>query len=128
MTINQISTATNVQGPDLSGTQNDSRKFFNNFFARDFSVGAANDVIVAYFEKYTGNAIAGKNLAATVLYTAQAQNLDPMAVLAEFQKLTPGQIDNYLAAFLNFNRVPTSVIGVKQVQQTSPYITRSILP
>lgn len=128
MSTNQISTATNIQGPDLSGTQNNTQKFFNNFFARDFSVGAANDVIVAYFEKYTGNSSTGKTLAATVLYTAQAQNLDPMAVLAEFQKLTPGQLDNYLAAFLNFNRVPTSQIGVKQTTQTSPYITRSILP
>jgi hypothetical protein len=128
VTTNQISTATNVQGPDLSNTQNNTQKFFNNFFARDFSIGAANDVITAYFENYTGNPSTGKTLAATVLYTAQAQNLDPMAVLAEFQKLSPGQLDNYLAAFLNFNRVPTSQIGVKQVQQASPYITRSILP
>lgn len=128
MSTNQISTATNVQGPDLSNVQNNTQKFFNNFFARDFAIGAANDIIVAYFEKYTGSATNGKMLAATVIYTAQAQNLDPMAVLAQFQKLTPGQVDNYLAAFLNFNRVPTSTIGVKQIQQTSPFITRSILP
>lgn len=128
MSTNQISTATNIQGPDLSSTKNNPQKYFNNFFARDFSIGAANDVITAYFEEYTGNPATGKTLAATVLYTAQAQNLDPMAVLAEFQKLTPGQIDNYLAAFLNFNRVPTSQIGIKQTTQASPYITRSILP
>ena len=51
-----------------------------------------------------------------------------MAVMAEFQKLGQGEIDNYLAAFLNFNRIPTSMIGVKKTQQTSKYITRSILP
>lgn len=128
MNTNQISTATNVQGPDLSGTQNNTQKYFNNFFARDFSAGAANDVITAYFEKYTGSKTTGKMLAATVLYTAKAQNLDPMAVLAEFQKLSAKEIDNYLAAFLNFNRVPTSTIGIKKVQQTNPFITRSILP
>ena len=125
---NQIGTATNLQGPDLSSTLQNTQKYFNNFFARDFSIGAANDVITAYFEKYTGSATNGKMLAATVIYTAQAQNLDPMAVLAEFQKLTPGQIDNYLAAFLNLNRIPTSTIGIKKNVSTSPFIKRSILP
>ena len=128
MANNQIGTATNVTGPDLSGVQNNAQKYFNNFFARDFSIGIANDVITAYFEKYTGNKSAGQALAATVIYTAQANSLDPLSILAEFQKLGQGEIDNYLAAFLNFNRVPTSTIGVKKTQQTSKYITRSILP
>lgn len=124
---NQITTATNIQAPDLSNAQQDPNKYFNNFFAIDFSVGAANDAIVAYFEKYTGNATSGKALAAAVLYTAQAQNMDPMVVLAEFQRMPANELNNYLAAFLNFNRVPTSIIGIKTTQSTSPYITRSII-
>jgi hypothetical protein len=125
---NQISTATNVQGPDLSNAQKDTNKFFNNFFAFDMSIGAANDAIVAYFEKYTGNASSGKALAAAVIYTAKAQNLDPMNVLSQFQQLSAGELNSYLAAFLNFNRVPTSTIGIKTGTTTSPYISRSILP
>lgn len=124
---NQITTATNVQAPDLSNAQQDPNKYFNNFFAIDFSIGSANDAIVAYFEKYTGNATAGKALAAAVLYTAQAQNLDPMVVLTEFQRMPANELNNYLAAFLNFNRVPTSIIGIKTTQSTSPYISRSII-
>jgi hypothetical protein len=124
---NQITTATNIQAPDLSNVQQDPNKYFNNFFAVDFSVGAANDAIVAYFEKYTGNATSGKALAAAVLYTAQAQNMDPMVVLAEFQRMPANELNNYLAAFLNFNRIPTSIIGIKTTQSTSPYITRSII-
>ena len=122
-----LTTATNTQAPNLSGTQNNASKFFNNFFAGDFSIGASNDAVTAYFEKYTGNAATGKALAATVIYTAQAQNLDPMAVLSEFQKLSTGELNNYLAAFLNFNRVPTSTIGIKTTATTSPLITRTIL-
>jgi len=126
---NQITTATNTQAPDLSNTQQDPNKYFNNFFAFDFSVGAeANDAITAYFEDYTGSKTSGNALAAAVLYTAKAQNIDPMVVLTEFQKLSPGELNNYLAAFLNFNRVPTSTIGFKSASQTNPYITRSILP
>ena len=124
----QITTATNIQAPNLSGTQNNASKYFNNFFAGDFSIGSANDAITAYFENYTGNKSSGQSLAAAVIYTAQAQNLDPMVVLGEFQKLTTGELNNYLAAFLNFNRVPTRQIGIKTITNTSTYITRTILP
>jgi hypothetical protein len=125
---NQISTATNVAAPDLSNPQNaDGNKYFNNFYALDFSTGSSNDVITAYFEKYTGDLTSGKNLAAAVQYTAKSQNLNPLAVLDEFQKLPKGQLDNYLAAFLNSNRVPTSLIGFKTSNKTSVYIERSIL-
>jgi hypothetical protein len=127
MTTNQISTATNLQAPDLSNAQQDARKYFNNYFAGDFGVGAANDAITAYFEKYTGNAASGQALAAAVIYTARAQNIDPMQVFSDFQKLKSNELNNYLAAFLNFNRVPTSIIGIKSTSTTSPYITRSIL-
>ena len=92
---NQISTAVNTQSPDLSNTQQDPNKYFNNFFAKDFSIGPANDVIVAYFEKYTNNAESGRALAGAVIYTAQAQNMDPMAVFSEFQKMRPNELNNY---------------------------------
>jgi hypothetical protein len=126
--MTQISTATNVQAPNLSNDQNNTPKYFNNFYGIDFAIGAANDAITAYFEKYTGNAESGKALAATVIYTAQAQGIDPMTALNEFQKLSPNQVNSYLAAFLNFTRVPTSLIGFKTTPTTSNYITRTILP
>ena len=125
---NNLTTAINVSSPDLSGIQDNPEKFFNNFFSVEFSVGSSDDALVAYFESYTNNPTAGRALAAAVAYTAKAQNIDPMVVLADFQKLSKGQLNSYLAAFLNFNRIPTSQIGIKQGTQTSPYITRSILP
>jgi len=127
MTTNQTTTATNITGPDLSNTTNDANKYFNNLYHTEFSVGPADAVIIAFFEQYTANKLAAKNMAATVLYTAMAQNLDPMAVLAEFQKLPKGQLNNYLAAFLNANRVPTSVLGIKSTAGTNPLVARTIL-
>jgi hypothetical protein len=62
-----------------------------------------------------------------VVYTALAQNLDPMAVMAQFQSLPPGQLTNYLAAFLNATRAPTSMLGLKTQTTTSPYVTRTVL-
>lgn len=130
MTTTQSSTATNVTAPDLSLATStvDATKYFNNFYATKFTVSAgANDAVLAFFEQYTQNKIAANNLTAAIIYTAQAQNLNPLTVLSEFQALPKGQLNSYLTAFLNVNRAPTSVLGINNGTKTSPYITRSIL-
>lgn len=124
----QITTATNVTGPDLSGAKHDSRKYFNNFYAIDFSTSSdANDAITAFFQQYASNPATAKNMAGAVIYTALAQKVDPMKVLSDFQKMSKGEINVYLAAFLNINRAPTSVLAVKSNTVTNQYIARSIL-
>ena len=124
---NQITTATNLTGPDTSVSQDDPRKYYNNFYSKQFAVGPANDAVVGFFEQYTKNKKSAKNLSAVVIYTAQAQNLDPMVVLVEFQQLPKGQLHAYLEAFLNTNRAPTSMIGIKSTTNTNPLVTRSVL-
>jgi hypothetical protein len=54
--------------------------------------------------------------------------MNPLTVLADFQQMTSTQLNNYLAAFLNINRVPTSLIGIKSQATTNPVIARTILP
>lgn len=130
-TNTQSTTATNITAPDLTpaSAKNKAPKYFNNFYATPFNVSSGtNDAIVAFFEKYTQNAIAGKNMASAVLYTAMAQNIDPMSVLSEFQNLPKGELNSYLAAFLNISRAPTSSLGINNgTKTTSTYITRSII-
>lgn len=126
---NQVSAATNLSSPNLSGTQTNANKFFTNLYAVDFGTSPEiNDSYVAFFEQYTGNKTSGDNLAGTVLYSAITQGLSPMQVLSDFQQLPQGQIDTYLAAFLNSNRVPTSSLGIKQSVTTNMYVKRAILP
>lgn len=129
MTSNQYSSATNLSGPDLSTASalNNAQRYFSNFPAKDFSVGPANDVIVAFFETYTSNQVTAKNLASAVLYTAQVQNLNPIAVLEDFQRLPKGQLDSYLVAFLNLTRAPTSSLGIKTKVQTNDYVQRAVI-
>ena len=38
------------------------------------------------------------------------------------------ELDAYLTMFLNINRVGTSLLGLSNSPQTSPYVTRAILP
>ena len=126
---NQISSATNLTSPNLGNTQSDANKFFTNLYAVDFATSPEiNDAFVAFFEKYAGNKNAGNNLAGTVLYSTIAQGLNPMQVLTDFQQLPQGQIDSYLAALLNLNRVPTSSLGTKQPATTNMYVKRAVLP
>ena len=126
MTTNRPSTATNLSGPNVNPNSN-INNYFNNLYSNDQSIGAANDAVVAFFEQYTVNKIAGQNLAAAVIYTAQAQQMDPMKVMSDFASLPKGQLNTYLVAFLNVNRVPTSLIGINNGTKTSPYVQRSIL-
>jgi hypothetical protein len=124
---NQITTATNLQGSNVSRPIEDTQRYFNNFYSVDLSVGNSNDSIVAFFQKYTGSTEAGKNLAASVIYTAKANGMDPLEVMSDFQRLPSNQLDAYLVAFLNSNRVPTSVLGIKTQSTKNEYVTRSIL-
>ena len=129
MATNQISTATNITGPNVSVNLNNPSQYFNNFFTIDLSVGSSNDAIVAYFEEVTGSASAGQSLAASVIYTAKLKLLDPMQILADFKKMSNNQLNTYLASFLNFNRVPSSQLGIKSATSNlNPNIARTILP
>ena len=130
MATEQISSATNVTGPNISTNpiSDSTSKYFNNFYSIKFDISAnANDAILAFFEQYTDNKITAKNISAAVVYTALAQNLNPLIILEEFQKLPKGELNNYLIAFLNISRVPTSVLGVKDSKRTNVYVSRTVL-
>ena len=128
MIVNQVSTATNVSGPDLQTKQtNNPAKYFNNLYSDDLSTGPSSDAILAFVESYVKNKEAARNLAASIEYTALAQGISPMKVLDDFKSVEPGQLNNYLAAFLNINRVPTSSLGIRHGSKASPFVTRSIL-
>lgn len=104
--------------------------FFNNYFVTPATVSAnKNDAVVAFFERQTnGNKQSAAILASTVVYTAMAQGVDPMSIVQQFQALKPGELDLYLAMFLNLNRVGTSLVGVNNQPVQNKYIARAILP
>ena len=103
--------------------------YFNNFFGPRFDVSQnENEAIIGFFEKITSTKDAAKALAASVIYTAKAQNLDPMLILSQFAALPKGQLNSYLTMFLNLNRVNTSLLGLSNAPVVSKYISRTILP
>ena len=108
--------------------QQSSTKYFNNFFLKDINVAAdVNDTIVAFFDQYTGNQASAKILATTVILTSLAQNINPMSTLTELKKVGYGELNSYLAMFLNLNRIGTSLLGLTNQPITSNYIKRTIM-
>jgi hypothetical protein len=107
----------------------DTDKFFNNFF--DFPIEVSSNVdaaVVAYFEQIADNKESARALASAVIYTAIKQGISPMSALDDFKKLPAGDLGLYTALFLNFERVGTSFLGLKNQPIRNKYVTRAILP
>lgn len=88
----------------------------------------AQAAVVSYFQELTGNKASADILASSIIFTSAMQGLDPVGLIQEFKNLPAGQLNNYLAAFLNLNRVPTSLLGVQNQPKVSKYVQRAILP
>jgi hypothetical protein len=108
---------------------NATGNFFNNFFTP--TAGTSDDInnaVVGYFQELTGDAASGQTLAASVLFTASQQGITPMQLIDQFRALKPGELNAYLAMFLNINRAGTSLLGISNSPQTNKFITRAVLP
>jgi hypothetical protein len=107
---------------------NSTTKYFNNFFEPVYSISTdTNDLIVSYFQEQTGNLESAKLLAQAVYDTALSQREDPLAVLDQFRALPQGELNAFLALYLNISRVPTSLLGVQNTPKTNQLVTRTII-
>jgi hypothetical protein len=120
----------NLEPVDLTSNANtDANKYFNNFFSPTFTVSPnVDDAVISYFETVADNKESAKILASAVMYTARTRGVNPMSILSEFTKLPKGEINSYLAMFLNLQRVGTSLLGLTTQPVTSKYVARAILP
>lgn len=119
----------NVSAPKLGVSQPNTEEFFNNFFTKQYNISPdANDAVVAFFERITDNRESAQALSAAVIYTCLTQEIDPMSILQQFNSLSRGELDAYLAMFLNLNRIPSSLLGVSNTPITNKYVARTFLP
>lgn len=105
----------------------DARDFFNNYFKNNVDVpSAVNDALITFFESIADNKDSALALSAAVVYTSQLQQLNPMDVLAQFKKMSKGELSAYLCMFLNYNRVGTSLLGINNTPIKNKYVYRNI--
>lgn len=119
----------NITQVNVNTEQVNSKNYFNNFFVDISTVSTSqNDVIQAFFENFTGGDTgAASILSSAVIFTSLSQGQNPMEVLTQFTKLPEGQLNSYLAMFLNLNRVGTSFLGINNQPVISKYVQRSII-
>ena len=106
----------------------DPRGYFNNIFKPVVSLQSDMvDAVETYFEIITKNKTSARVLASAVIYTALSQGVDPLELVKEFQKMGSGQLNDALAAYLNLNRIPTSLIGTLNNPTPNQFVERAIL-
>lgn len=118
----------NLQKVDYTTNSANVGQRFNNLYKAERGLsGDAVGAVQTYFETITKNKSSAEVLSTAVIYTANALAIDPMAILAEFKKQPAGQLNEYLAAFINLARYPTSLLGVKNAPVANQYVERTFL-
>ena len=118
-------------GPVQTGAeanQANPAAYFNNLSLPPLNVSQdVGDAVQSFFEKITENKDSAAILASAIIYTSAAQGVNPMSTIYEFQKLPPGQLNEYLSTFLNLNRVGTSLLAVPNTPTSGTLIRRTVL-
>jgi len=125
-----MSTASNLPNSvDLTpGARKDVEQYFNNLVQPTLNVPIdAEGAILSYFESVTGDKESARNLTNAVVFTSLASGNTPMKILADFKKVSAGELNLYLATFLNLNRINTSLLGLTNHPRASVFVKRSIL-
>lgn len=106
----------------------DPRGYFNNVFKPIVALQSDMvDAVETFFEIITKNKTSAKVLASAVIYTAKSQGIEPLELIKEFKKMGQGQLNDALAAYLNLNRIPTSLIGTLNRPTPNQFVERAIL-
>ena len=78
--------------PPSTNKDNKTTNYFENFFEPTLTTSQnIDDAVLGYFELVTGDKDTGKTLAASVLYVALNNGINPMTLVDELRKLKSGK-------------------------------------
>ena len=102
--------------------------YFNNLALPPINVTQnIDDAVQTFFQRITGDKSSAQMLAGAVIFTAASQGLNPMSTIAEFQRVPPGELNEYLVVFLNLNRYGTSILGINNQPFINQFVKRTLL-
>jgi len=111
-----------------SAARQDTDTYFTNLYKPSFNASPDQAAAIqTFFEGITNNKESARLLTTSVIYTALSQNMNPMTILADFKKINKGELDLYLATFLNFSRANSSLLGVLNTPGVNIFVQRSVL-
>jgi hypothetical protein len=108
--------------------ESSTSRYFNNVYKTTNAISPAiSSSIISWFQEQTGSRETATLLARILINTADSIGEDPRKILQEFTKLPPGELNAYLALFLNSGRVPTSLLGIKNQPAPTDLISRTLI-
>jgi hypothetical protein len=118
-----------MQNPNIVDTPESSTgRYFNNVYKNRSAISPAiSSSIISWFQEQTGSRETATLLARTLINTAESIGEDPRKILQEFTKLPSGELNSYLALFLNSGRVPTSLLGIKNQPTPTDLVSRTLI-
>lgn len=126
-----MSYTNNLSTQELTQTstaRQDTDTYFTNIYKPSFNASPDQAAAIqTFFEGMTNDKESARLLTTSVIYTALSQNMNPMTILADFKKINKGELDLYLATFLNFSRVNSSLLGVLNTPGVNIFVQRSVL-
>jgi hypothetical protein len=112
----------------VESNESATSKYFNNVYKTTNAISPAiSSSIISWFQEQTGSRETATLLARTLINTAESIGEDPRKILQEFTKLPQGELNSYLALFLNSGRVPTSLLGIKNQPVPTDLISRTLI-
>ena len=107
----------------------DTSVFFNGYFSQPLQVSDALwGQVYGYFYTLTNSADAANALAQSVITLTYNNNLDPLAVLSQFQAAPNNtNIKQLLISFFNSAKGSTSKLGYKRNNTTAPTVAKNII-
>ena len=115
--------------PNSNINPDSPQNFFNGYFSQTLNVSSAiYGQVYGFFRERTSNTTVADSLTQALLTLTYNNNLDPLVMVAEFDKAaTESDLKKLMIAFFNASKGPTSKIGYHNVRYLNQYVQRSIL-
>jgi hypothetical protein len=119
----------NIPSEKTPSSSDQTVEVFNNYYKLPVSIN--NNELIAMtglLESKGFEPVSAESTAITILTQSSKEGYSAMQVMDTLKGLSSIDISGVVAEILNFNRLKTSLLGVKQDFSPSDTITRNVIP
>ena len=114
---------------NLPESTSSTQQFFNGYFSQEVTMNSeVYNQVYSFFSANTNSNSAAKQLTQTVMILTYNNNIDPLAIIKDFNKAAnQSELKTLLITFFNSLRGPTSKIGYSNSTFTNQWVQRNII-
>jgi len=106
----------------------DTIQYFENYNKLELQFKASeSDAVVAFFKKRGMEENAARSVAFIFLKQCKLDEVNPIELISQIQKLNKNQTDNVLGEILNINRINVSALGTRKEESGDNPAKRNII-